>query len=408
MAEVTELRSTKNPYNNGKFETKDDAGWMEWYELLKQYKRNTGHLIISNFRCYKGKQLGGWVSRQRHQYKIGRLKEDRIEKLNAVGFVWSFGKEKSWKKGRKTKLYDQRWERMYKQLLKFKEENGHIHVKRHLVEVEGKEYNLGWWVCQQKMHLRAGTGGFTLTRDRKKRLAELGIHATFDRNKDSIWQKAWDGMFDLLVEFKREHGHIRVPRVKSTPVKKWQGLSKWVKFQQQMLAHNRMHPDRLERLINIGFCFKNIEHKDDGWGEMFNHLSNFRQTYGHTRVPSFYKTKDGKDLGLFVVQQRELFNSGILNTERTRRLSEELNFEFPDLRKRPWKFNYLRLRAFQEEFGHCNVPEDYDDGGNLRAQSLRSFVDDQNREGHNGTLPDHKIRKLDKLGFLWLRPPASA
>jgi hypothetical protein len=43
--------------------------------------------------------LGGWVNRQRSAYAKGQLKEDRVEKLEMIGFKW----DRSSKRARKRK-----------------------------------------------------------------------------------------------------------------------------------------------------------------------------------------------------------------------------------------------------------------------------------------------------------------
>jgi len=59
--------------------------------------------------------------------KINRLNDDRIRKLNAIGFVWVAKKDDKWKElehERIVSTYDDSWEKMYQVLLKFKKKNG--------------------------------------------------------------------------------------------------------------------------------------------------------------------------------------------------------------------------------------------------------------------------------------------
>lgn len=57
--------------------------WIDSYHRLVAYKEKYGTTVVQK-RDHKDPWLGRWVSRQRHRCK----KEDRIQLLNAIGFVW--------------------------------------------------------------------------------------------------------------------------------------------------------------------------------------------------------------------------------------------------------------------------------------------------------------------------------
>jgi hypothetical protein len=40
-------------------------------------------------RWAENKQLGRWVGSQRSKYRKGKLSEDRIKRLEDIGFVWT-------------------------------------------------------------------------------------------------------------------------------------------------------------------------------------------------------------------------------------------------------------------------------------------------------------------------------
>lgn len=67
--------------------------WDHRYSELLEYKEKNGNCKVPQH--YKeNKALGKWVAKQREQFKLLKhgkhsfLTEDRLEKLNAVGFVW--------------------------------------------------------------------------------------------------------------------------------------------------------------------------------------------------------------------------------------------------------------------------------------------------------------------------------
>ena len=69
------------------------------YQELKEYKARTGDC---NVPMRKGQpQLGEWVGQQRKAYKLKKegkqsaMTEERMEKLNKIGFTWQLRKRKS-------------------------------------------------------------------------------------------------------------------------------------------------------------------------------------------------------------------------------------------------------------------------------------------------------------------------
>jgi predicted helicase len=62
--------------------------WEEKYEELKEYMKKHGNRNIPQH-WPENKQLGKWVSHQRTNYRKGKLSEDRIKRLEDIGFVWT-------------------------------------------------------------------------------------------------------------------------------------------------------------------------------------------------------------------------------------------------------------------------------------------------------------------------------
>eukprot|EP00804_Cyclotella_cryptica_P027074 CCRYP_013615-RA/>CCRYP_013615-RA protein AED:0.01 eAED:0.01 QI:345/1/1/1/1/1/2/401/437 len=67
--------------------------WNKKMEELKQYKQTFGNTMVPQ-RYQANPQLGTWVHTQRRQYKLmqegkkSSMTQDKIDALNAVGFVW--------------------------------------------------------------------------------------------------------------------------------------------------------------------------------------------------------------------------------------------------------------------------------------------------------------------------------
>lgn len=70
------------------FEIIKHRTWDDNYHLLIDYKKENLHISPSYKEIYKDIALGLWVFRQRSAYHKGTLSPDRIDKLEAIGFLW--------------------------------------------------------------------------------------------------------------------------------------------------------------------------------------------------------------------------------------------------------------------------------------------------------------------------------
>ena len=90
-----------NPY--GDFEQTSSGGHNKilkevWYmrlDELKEYKSKNGHTNVSQ---KHGGSLGMWVNTQRTAYSKGKLSDERVQKLDALDFVWNI---RDWKRSQK-------------------------------------------------------------------------------------------------------------------------------------------------------------------------------------------------------------------------------------------------------------------------------------------------------------------
>jgi hypothetical protein len=99
------------------------------------------------------KTLANWVFDQRKNYKKNNLSIEKIEKLNAIGFIWD--------------LYKEKWGSMYILLVDFKKENGHCNVPLRYI----KNRQLGAWVISQRKHYKKTK----LTEEQIQKLNNIGF-----------------------------------------------------------------------------------------------------------------------------------------------------------------------------------------------------------------------------------------
>jgi superfamily II DNA or RNA helicase len=66
-----------------------EAAWEEGFSYLKAYKDREGHCCVPNRHVEGSFRLGGWVDTQRQWQRKARMSQERIQRLDELGFVWN-------------------------------------------------------------------------------------------------------------------------------------------------------------------------------------------------------------------------------------------------------------------------------------------------------------------------------
>jgi hypothetical protein len=102
--------------------------WMKLWHQLRRFKEKYGHCSLPS----EYKELSNWVRYQRYLYHSKKMPENRIALLDSINFAWT--------------AKAARWNRMYKELMSFYQENGHV-------DVPATNAVLYRWTNQQKRSL---------------------------------------------------------------------------------------------------------------------------------------------------------------------------------------------------------------------------------------------------------------
>ena len=98
-SQMTDERKSKLDALNFEFSIRERVGWDHRLDELVQYKDAHGNCEVPQSYA-PNKALGKWVAKQREQYrnreegKHSSLTDDRLNKLNNVGFKWILNKSK--------------------------------------------------------------------------------------------------------------------------------------------------------------------------------------------------------------------------------------------------------------------------------------------------------------------------
>ncbi|MDD6309771.1 MAG: helicase associated domain-containing protein, partial [Chlamydia suis] len=260
-----------------------EEGWKENFLELQRFREEHGHCKVPQ-RYPQNPRLASWVSRRRRDFKEGKLAEDKIARLEEIGFVW--------------RVLEEAWEENFLELQRFQEEHGHFKVP------VGYPQNpqLASWVSHQRADFKEGK----LAEDKVARLEELGF--VWD-----ILKEVWEENFLELQRFREEHGHCKVPEgYPQNPQ-----LASWVSTQRYAFKKGKLAEDRIARLEEIGFVWRVLE---EAWEENFLELKRFREEHGHCKVPVGYP--QNPQLASWVSNQRTKFKKGKLAEDRVARLKE--------------------------------------------------------------------------------------
>ena len=205
---------------------KELDAWTARYHELVAYKAEHGDCNVP--RSYANQTLGRWVNTQRKAFKNGKLSDERVRKLDDIGF-----------EGEPRKKNEHvSWTTRYDQLVSYKAEHGNCNVPQYY---EANK-SLGNWVHSQRTAFKVGK----LSEDRVRKLNGIGFGWELRKQIDNV---DWSKRYDELVAYKAEHGDCNV---KSYANKK---LAKWVSTQRTLFKNGNLSEERVGKLNEIGFVW---------------------------------------------------------------------------------------------------------------------------------------------------------
>lgn len=128
--------------------------WDEMFIRLKKYKEEYGDTSVP-LRYSADTQLGAWVNYQRTSHRQKKLAQDKVDKLEELGFEWNPLKHAT------------SWEQMFWRLLAYKKCFGNVRVPFRYKP----DPALGYWVSNQRAFYRKNR----LTRERRILLESIGM-----------------------------------------------------------------------------------------------------------------------------------------------------------------------------------------------------------------------------------------
>lgn len=364
-----------------------EAAWEKGFASAQKYRTEHGDLLVPvRYRDKNDFALGEWIVYNRQRYLGGNLTQNRIERLEAIGMVWSTSNDL--------------WEQNYAAATQYYLEHGDLEVPIKYETPSG--FGLGVWLGAQRAAHKAGE----LPQEQVARLDALGMDWT-NRN-----DRKWMSLYDVAAAYYHEHGNLNVPSEYVTP----DGvlLGKWVARQRYAYLNPdrssaRVTPERKALLDKLGMVWE----KYDPWQERYDLALAYKTEHGDLEIPSVYKTADGVWLGSWVSRQRQALNSGssALSSERRKLLRTLFKGErrpsdpaadHGTVREANWERNFRSAARYARKYKHLLVPASYVDSDGVRLgvwiSNLRAAR--KNRPDSYQVTPAH-IKKLNSIGMVW-------
>ena len=364
-----------------------ETAWEKGFASAQKYRTEHGDLLVPvRYRDKNDFALGEWIVYNRQRYLGGNLTQNRIERLEAIGMVWSTSNDL--------------WEQNYAAATQYYLEHGDLEVPIKYETPSG--FGLGVWLGAQRAAHKAGE----LPQEQVERLDALGMDWT-NRN-----DRKWMSLYDVAAAYYHEHGNLNVPSEYVTP----DGvlLGKWVARQRYAYLNPdrssaRVTPERKALLDKLGMVWE----KYDPWQERYDLALAYKTEHGDLEIPSVYKTADGVWLGSWVSRQRQALNSGssALSSERRKLLRTLFKGErrpsdpaadHGTVREANWERNFRSAARYARKYKHLLVPASYVDSDGVRLgvwiSNLRAAR--KNRPDSYQVTPAH-IKKLNSIGMVW-------
>jgi len=200
----------------------NEEAWSTMFKKLEAFKEKTNTTIVR--KEHNEKKLFSWSNTQRFNYKNNTLSEEKLKKLEEIGFVFN--------------ILEHDWLLMFSELEKYYKKNKHSSVPAQYKEQD----NLGSWVAAQRQIFKDGK----LSENKIGKLNSL----KFDWDP---FETLWEKQYKELQDYEKSHGHSNVP-MKSKGQKI--PLGKWSYEQRRKFKEGKLSEDKIQKLNKLNFSWE--------------------------------------------------------------------------------------------------------------------------------------------------------
>lgn len=348
----------------------------------KYVKENNGDVLVPlKYRDEDGFSLGNWVSRNRSDFKSGKLSVDKIDELNRKGFVWD--------------VLQYNFDNNMKALEQYKEREGDCLVPGNHVEVvNGINVNLGIWCKDIRSAKSEKSRRKKITKEMENKLSQLGfvwnVHKYNYANGLVALKQYCEREGDCLVS----GNHVEIIK-DGTRV----NLGIWVKNirgAKEGRSGRRLLPEQIQELEQLGFVFNQYKYSFE---KQVIDVKRFILANGN--YPKFSTSSESEDkLARFVLAERGNKRKAEKTNKRYPQwkidiIESEQLYGFFDEKESAFDRFYRMALTYKERYGHIDIKSnDVIDGYNI-GMLYDSYI----KDCKNGKILEDSIDKLKAIGI---------
>ena len=346
-----------------------DEKFEKGFQETLKFKKTRGYPNASHrYITPEGFRLAQWQAHQRNNFIAGKLSPERIQRLEDIGFKWVLLD------------LDEKFEKGFQATLDYKAATGDPNAPQGYKTQEG--YRLGSWQGTQRYIYRKGK----LSKERIERLEKIG----FKWIMGALDEKFEKG-FQATLDYKEATGDPNTSYKYKT--KEGYRLRVWQDTQRTRYNKDKLSPDRIQRLEDIGFKWVLLD-LDEKFEKGFQATLDYKQDTGDPNAPKYYKTPEGYKLGSWQSSQRKDYKNGKLTLERVQRL-ESIGFSW-GLRDKWFEKGFQATLDYKQDTGDPNAPKYYK---TPEGYKLGRWQGTQRYLYRKGKLSKERIEILEKIGF---------
>ena len=208
------------------WDDRTEFAWKRGLEHAKAYFEVHGNLLVpAKYKAKDDFALGHWIMTKRKDYSNGRMIEEEIRQLDALGMAWN--------------AVSAKWKRGHAEAAAYYEKNADFEVPVKYVSESGLK--LGAWISYQKDAYQKGL----LSPEQIRRLEQIGMNWG-ERN-----YRRWMEQYHAAERYYHEHGNLDIPAKHKMEDGFW--LGRWCYLQKKLLREEpgKLRPERIEKLEEV-------------------------------------------------------------------------------------------------------------------------------------------------------------
>lgn len=339
--------------------------WNARYEILRSLHERGESVNVFQQTKIDDVPIGQWLSYQRSLHRLGKLGQERSEKLERIGVVWSPASHRD------------TWNAYYAVLVKLYQDGKNLDLPKSAV-IDGLA--IGRWLSGQRAKFRNNL----ISASSIKKLDAIGF--PWGLRKDARWQ----ANFAVL---QKHHDAGKDVNDRPAKILNTEQFRNWYERQHEQYAAGKLSADRLQRLTDLGFIFGTCH--DVAWERHFAVLKK-RHLAGETVNLTKPTIVDGLNIGDWISNQRVARRAGKLSEERIGKL-EKIGFTFASV-KEEWERNIGILKQLHASGKDVNLPSD----AVIDGVPIGQWIKRQRHKRHpTRTQSPERTALLESLGLKW-------